>query len=453
MRGLRFTDDRVIKVLEELPLGSSVFALCAEHGACERTLPTWRSYYDGIAPCQLRRVRGLEARPASLERELSRVRGKVTCLRRPMPNTRKNAEQCRAHARNLMDEHDMAERRACALAGISRSSARYEAVPGRYTEARGGLRRLGFKHMVHGCGRLRALPVKDERFVSLSEKVVERLYSEEGLGVLRKRGKKRSTMDRVPTAVPADTNVALAMDFVADLVGGRNCRMLVVIDAFRPGCVATFAGYSLRGERGAEVLDPTVSEGGGPEVLKAGNRPEFTGTELAGWVRKHGVRLSFGGPSPPTDTPHVESFNSRFRNECLSYHEFASLVDLRETVECWRIEYNTEWSHSSSGYRFPTEFARDALTKRSGRVEEDVGIFFEVEEESGYDDRPPRGRASRRGNVGAILNGSENGEVSGFDTDHVNVSDNLLNLCPPDEAWKVHLIEETFYQTVWDTEG
>jgi len=38
----------------------------------------------------------------------------------------------------------------------------------------------------------------------------------------------------------------------------------------------------------------------------------------------------------------VESFQGRFRDECLNLHWFKTLQDARETIETWRIEYNTE---------------------------------------------------------------------------------------------------------------
>ena len=53
----------------------------------------------------------------------------------------------------------------------------------------------------------------------------------------------------------------------------------------------------------------------------------------------------------------VESFNGRFRAECLNANWFLNLKDAREKIESWRQEYNSERPHSSLDYRTPDEFA------------------------------------------------------------------------------------------------
>ena len=53
----------------------------------------------------------------------------------------------------------------------------------------------------------------------------------------------------------------------------------------------------------------------------------------------------------------IESFNGKFRDECLNEHWFLSLAHARNIIEAWRIEYNTDRPHSSLGNRTPEEFA------------------------------------------------------------------------------------------------
>ncbi|HAX61709.1 MAG TPA: hypothetical protein DCX95_04000 [Elusimicrobia bacterium] len=52
----------------------------------------------------------------------------------------------------------------------------------------------------------------------------------------------------------------------------------------------------------------------------------------------------------------MESFNGKFRDECLSMHWFLNIQHAREIIEQWRIEYNTERPHSSLDYMTPSEF-------------------------------------------------------------------------------------------------
>src|SRR3546814_1505767 len=42
----------------------------------------------------------------------------------------------------------------------------------------------------------------------------------------------------------------------------------------------------------------------------------------------------------PTDNAFVESFNGRFRDECLNTHWFLSLADARSKIDAWRRGYN-----------------------------------------------------------------------------------------------------------------
>jgi hypothetical protein len=97
----------------------------------------------------------------------------------------------------------------------------------------------------------------------------------------------------------------------------------------------------------------------GPDLV--GSRyygPEFIGRALDTWAYERGVPLHFIAPGKPNQNAFVESFNSRFRDECLDLHWFLSLADARRITESWRIEYNTERPHSSLNDRTPEEFRR-----------------------------------------------------------------------------------------------
>jgi hypothetical protein len=58
---------------------------------------------------------------------------------------------------------------------------------------------------------------------------------------------------------------------------------------------------------------------------------------------------------PPTDNAFIESFNGKFRAECLNAHWFMSLDDARRKCEAWRKEYNEERPHSAIGNIAPIE--------------------------------------------------------------------------------------------------
>ena len=86
------------------------------------------------------------------------------------------------------------------------------------------------------------------------------------------------------------------------------------------------------------------------------------------WAYRSGVHLSFIRPGKPNANAYIESFNGKFRDECLNKHWFLNLAHARSVIEAWRIEYNTERPHSSLGNRTPTEFASGLATPDDERV-------------------------------------------------------------------------------------
>jgi putative transposase len=88
--------------------------------------------------------------------------------------------------------------------------------------------------------------------------------------------------------------------------------------------------------------------------------PEFISRALDIWAYRHGVTLSFIRPGKPTENAYIESFHSRFRDECLSAHWFLDLADARFQIEAWRRDYNDLRPHTSLAGLTPTEWARTA---------------------------------------------------------------------------------------------
>ncbi|PCO04049.1 IS3 family transposase, partial [Microbulbifer flavimaris] len=62
-------------------------------------------------------------------------------------------------------------------------------------------------------------------------------------------------------------------------------------------------------------------------------------------------------PGKPTQNGYIESFNGKFRDECLNEHWFRDLAHAREIISIWRQDYNEQRPHASLGYQTPAEFA------------------------------------------------------------------------------------------------
>ena len=103
---------------------------------------------------------------------------------------------------------------------------------------------------------------------------------------------------------------------------------------------------------------------GAPGHIRSDNGPEFISRALDHWAHAHGVKLHFIAPGKPTQNGHVESFNGRFRDECLSQHQFPNVARARVEIESWRVDYNTARPHSSLGYATPEAFAAAARARQ-----------------------------------------------------------------------------------------
>ena len=148
------------------------------------------------------------------------------------------------------------------------------------------------------------------------------------------------------------------MDFMSDeLFDGHRIRLLTIVDNFTRESLAIRVAASIRGQDVVEVLQRLRDQRRLPRTIRVDNGPEFTSKRLDQWPYLNGVELDFSRPGKPTDNAYIESFNGRFRQECLNENWFLSLEDAVEKVELWRNHYNGERAHSARGNLSPREFA------------------------------------------------------------------------------------------------
>lgn len=220
----------------------------------------------------------------------------------------------------LREAHAISQRRACRLLDACRATVRYV---GRSTDNDGLAERLGVlarERPRFGYRRLHLLLKRE--FGMLNHKRVYRLYRNAGLAVRRRR-RKRAALPRQPLSIATRPGQMWSMDFMRDtLASGRAFRTLNVLDVVTRECLAIEVDTSLPGQRVARVLDGIAAERGLPTTIRVDNGPEFAGKALDAWAYQHGVTLDFITPGKPIENAHVESFNGRFRDECLNAHWF-----------------------------------------------------------------------------------------------------------------------------------
>jgi len=254
-------------------------------------------------------------------------------------------------------------RRACRVVGLSTATWRYQ----RRTTALNatvlaGLQAHAAVRARFGYRRLHILLEREG--LAINHKRVHRLYRAAGLQVRRRRRKRLTRADRVPLPTPSQARERWSMDFTVDtLADGRGFRTLNIVDDFTRECLAIEVDRSLPGLRVARVLERLASDVGLPQTIVVDNGPEFAGRTLDAWAYAHGVTLRFR-PGKPIENAYVESFNGKFRDECLNEHWFLNLADAKVVIERWRVDYNQVRPHSALHQATPEQFARDSMVAR-----------------------------------------------------------------------------------------
>src|SRR5450631_3860285 len=252
-------------------------------------------------------------------------------------------------------EVELSQRRACGLIDLYRATCRYQKQRSEDQPLRMRLRELAEERRRFGYRRLQVLLEREGWQVN--HKRVYRLYVEEKLSLRRKRGRKRGPVRRpLPQAVAA--NQVWSVDFMSDaLSSGRRFRTLNIVDDYTRECLAIEVDTSLGGVRVVRVLEELKHSRGLPRQIRSDNGPEFVSRAVDQWAYEQGLQWHTIQPGRPMENGYVESFNGRFRDECLNENWFSSLADAREKIARWKQDYNETRPHSSLQYRTPVEFA------------------------------------------------------------------------------------------------
>src|SRR5450755_2754506 len=266
-----------------------------------------------------------------------------------------------------MTERDFGVTRACGLLQISRALYCYQSRRPECAGLRDRIAEIAAVKRRYGYGRIHVL-LRREGW-RINRKLTYRLYRESGLAVRRRKRKRIGPFERKPLPKPTAANRSGSMDFVSDgLADGRRIRCLAMVDDCTRECVALEVDTSITGTRVKAVLERLADTRGLPRSITVDHGPEFEGQVLDAWAYSSNVQLSFIRPGKPNENAYIESFNGKFRDECLNEHWFLTMAHARRIIETWRIEYNTERPHSSLGNLTPQEFAATRLAKEKQSV-------------------------------------------------------------------------------------
>lgn len=148
-----------------------------------------------------------------------------------------------------------------------------------------------------------------------------------------------------------------AYDFVFDAcANGQQLKCLTVVDAFTHECLAIDVAGSIRSGRMIEVLSRLVSVHGSSRHLRSDNGPEFVSRAVLKRLTQTNIDTAHIDPGKPWQNGTNDSFNGKFRDECLSMEWFRNRIDVKITIEPFWRQYNEIRPHSSLGQLTPLEF-------------------------------------------------------------------------------------------------
>jgi putative transposase len=264
-----------------------------------------------------------------------------------------------AHQRGL------SKRSACALMNVPRSTLGYELrQPAKDAPVISAMRRLSAQFPRFGYRRIHVYLEREGHRMGWDR--AHRLWRLAGLQVPRKRPRRRIASGR-PRPLPATgANQVWAYDFVFDAcANGQQLKCLTVIDEWTRECLAIDVQGSIRSKRVIEVLSRLLSLHGAPVYLRSDNGPEFVSHAVLKWLQHSGIATALIDPGKPWQNGADESFNGKFRDECLSAEWFRTREEARTVIETWRLHFNGDRPHSSLGYLSPAQFKRRLQEDRS----------------------------------------------------------------------------------------
>ena len=244
-------------------------------------------------------------------------------------------------------ERGLSARRACTLFKVARSALSYRSRKAvKDAPVIKVMRSLSRKYPRYGYRRIRVFMGREGYGMSVGRAC--RLWQAAGLQVPRKRPRKRVAAARPRPQTPTGPNQVWSYDFVFDrCANGQQLKCLTVTDEFTKEGLAIDVAGRIRSGRVIEVLARLVSQRGAPAFLRSDNGPEFVSKALLSWIEAQGISTALIEPGKPWQNGVAESFNGKFRDECLSLEWFRSRAEAKIIIETWRRHYYPASQHPS----------------------------------------------------------------------------------------------------------
>ena len=250
------------------------------------------------------------------------------------------------------------ERKACRIIGLRRSTRRYRSkpLPDQKQQRHQRIIVLSWQHPRYGYRRIRAL--LEQEGWQVSRKQVQRIRRKEGLKVRPKPKKcpRRGGSTGLPTQA-THRNHVWTWDFLFDRTeNGGSLKMMTLLDEYTRQSLALRVERQMTSTQVLKVLWWAMMTYGIPAHIRSDNGPEFIAQKVQKWLKDNQIKTIYIDPGSPWQNGYIESFHSRFRDECLDREVLLNFREARVVIDDWRQHYNRERPHSRLGYRSPEAF-------------------------------------------------------------------------------------------------
>ncbi|MEA1844063.1 IS3 family transposase, partial [Agrobacterium tumefaciens] len=336
MKASKFSEAQIAFVLKRAEDGTPIGEVCRKAGISDATFYNWCKKYAGLMPSEMKRLRQLEEENAKLKRFVADLSLDKAMLQGVLFKKALRPARKRKLVDTIKADWKVSIRRACSVLKVDRSLYVYKSRRGEQAELKLKIKDICQTRVRYGYRRVHIL-IKREGW-PVNPKRIYRLYKEMDLQLRNKVPKRRVKAKlRADRTEPTHPNHVWAMDFVHDqLAADRKIRVLTVVDTYSRFSPAVDARFSYKWEDVVQTLERVCRQVRYPTTIRVDSGSEFISRDLDLWAYHKGVVLDFSRPGKPTDNSYIESFNGKFRAECLNAHWFMTLHDARAKMEDWR---------------------------------------------------------------------------------------------------------------------